>query len=165
MTTTSFLVRPAHVFRQTYLDALREGFSGGANTPLDDTKIATIASDFDAHLATLDNDGQMPHDEMGRKLASVPSNTFWLVDGADFIGAVCIRSRIDTHVLARLGGHVGYGVRPSKRRQGYGTRLLALALDVCRGMGIGIVRIGCAEDNVGSRRVIEANGGLPLRRC
>ena len=48
---------------------------------------------------------------------------------------------------------------------GYGKRQLALALDICRGMGIGIARLSCDVDNIASRRVIEANGGVLLRQC
>ncbi len=165
MTATSFLVRPAAVFRQSYLDALREGFNGPSGVPLNSDMIAAIADNFDAHLAGLDKDSQSTFEEAGRTLPCVPSNTFWLVDGAAFVAAASIRARIDTHVLANFGGHVGYGVRPSMRRKGYGTRLFAEALRICRGMGIGIVRVSCAEENTGSRRIIETNGGGLLRRC
>lgn len=164
MIATSCLVRPTPLFRESYLAALREGLDIPAG-PFDAQEIAAIAADFDAHLALLDKDGQTLHEHRGRGLPSVPSNMFWLVDGGAFIGAVSIRARIDTHVLAHFGGHIGYGVRPSRRRQGYGARLLALALDICRGMGIGVVRISCSVDNIGSRRVIEKNGGLLLRQC
>jgi predicted acetyltransferase len=165
MTATSYLIRPTPVFRESYLDALREGFGGGAGPAMDESRIAAAIADFDAHLASLDKDGQAPHVEFGRTLPSVPANTFWLVDGGEFIGAVNIRARADSHVLAHFGGHVGYGIRPSLRGRGYGTRQLALALQICRGMGIGIVRISCAEDNVASRRIIEKNGGVLLRHC
>jgi predicted acetyltransferase len=30
---------------------------------------------------------------------------------------------------------------------------------VCRDLGLSEILVSCAEDNVGSRRVIEANGG------
>jgi predicted acetyltransferase len=165
MTDGSYLIRPTPLFRDSYLAALREGFNGGSARHKDESKIGAIAADFDAHLARLDNDGQTPHEEFGRTLASVPSLTFWLIDDCEFIGAVNIRSSANSHVLARFGGHVGYGIRPSMRRRGYGTRQLALALQICRGMGIGIVRISCAEDNVASRRIIENNGGVLLRHC
>ena len=52
-----------------------------------------------------------------------------------------------------------------KLSRGYGRRQLALALDICRGMGIGIARLSCDVDKVASRRVIEANGGVLLRQC
>ncbi len=95
MTASSFLVRPTAVFRQSYLDALCEGFNGGSSIPLASEKIAAIADAFDAHLAALDKDGQTPHVEEGRTLASVPSNAFWLVDGGEFVGGAYFRARID----------------------------------------------------------------------
>jgi predicted acetyltransferase len=165
MTATAYLVRPTAVFRQSYLDALSEGFNGPGRFPMSSEKLAAIADDFEGHLARLDKDSGDTFEEAGRTLPCVPNNTFWLVDRAEFVGATSIRARVDTHTLAHFGGHVGYGVRPSMRRRGYGTRLFAEALKVCRGMGIGIVRVSCAEENTGSRRVIEANGGVLLRRC
>jgi predicted acetyltransferase len=37
--------------------------------------------------------------------------------------------------------------------------MLAGACDWCRGLGLTEVLLTCAETNMGSRRVIEANGG------
>jgi predicted acetyltransferase len=165
MTATSFLARPSAAYIDSYLEALREGFHIGLFPPLDEAQIAEIAVNFDAHLKSLDHDGQSPFEAHGRILPSVPSILFWLIDRGEFIGAVSIRARIDTHVLAHFAGHLGYGIRPSKRCLGYATRQLTLALAICRGMGIGVVRLSCGEDNIGSRRAIEANGGVFLRRC
>jgi predicted acetyltransferase len=164
MSATSFLARPSATFIDSYLEALREGFHIGLFPPLDEDAIAEIEVNFTAHLKSLDHDGQSPFEAHGHILPSVPATVFWLIDQGEFIGAVNIRARIDTHVLAHFGGHLGYGVRPSRQRRGYATRQLALALEICRGMGIGIVRVSCAEDNIGSRRAIEANGGVFLHR-
>jgi len=162
---TAFLVRPSAAFRDSYIEALREGFTGSGTRPsLPAEEIDAIAADFETHLGFLDRDGRAVHGDRGRVLPGVPSNMFWLVDNGVFIGSISIRARIDTHVLACYGGHIGYGIRPSKRRLGYGNRQLALGLRICRGMGIGVVRISCGDGNVGSRRIIEANGGLFLRR-
>ncbi|MBM3576215.1 MAG: GNAT family N-acetyltransferase [Alphaproteobacteria bacterium] len=163
--TQSFLIRPTPIFRESYLDALREGLSVGGRHTYDASEIAAVEQDFTSHLARLDRDGQSPAAFGERTLPSVPANAFWLVEGETFIGAVTIRSRIDTHLLAHFSGHLGYGVRPSMQGRGYGKRQLALALDICRGMGIGIARLSCDVDNIASRRVIEANGGVLLRQC
>ncbi|MFG1295447.1 GNAT family N-acetyltransferase [Xanthobacter variabilis] len=164
MIENSFLARPHPAFRESYIAALREGFVWAARAPLADDAIAFAASHFPDYLRRLDEDGQMPKPG-GPALSGVPANTFWLVSGTTFIGAVNIRSRVDTPALTHFGGHVGYAVRPSLQGRGYGRHQLALALDICRGMGLSVPRLSCAEDNHASRRVIEANGGLLLRRC
>ncbi len=89
----------------------------------------------------------------------VPSTTYWLVDGKKFIGRVSIRHRLNTH-LCRIGGHIGYVIRPSERKKGYGTVILKLALAKTRELGIKKVLVTCGVDNIGSRRIIEANGGI-----
>ena len=165
MLPTCFLIRPTEAYRDSYLEALREGFNFTSPTPLDATAIDLIEAEFTRYLWTLDHWGQTRVSYRDREFPSVPSNSFWLVDRSQFIGAVSIRSRIDIPILARFSGHIGFGVRPSLRRRGYGRRQLALALDVCRGMGLGVVRLSCGEDNLGSRRAIEKNGGALLRRC
>ena len=45
----------------------------------------------------------------------------------EFIGHVSIRHELNA-ALEVQGGHIGYAIRPSKQQQGYGSRLLALAL-------------------------------------
>jgi predicted acetyltransferase len=45
------------------------------------------------------------------------------------------------------------------RRRGYGTALLRLALIEARARGIRRVRVTCDDDNLGSIKVIERNGG------
>jgi len=65
-----------------------------------------------------------------------------------------------TDALRRYGGHVGYAIRPSARRQGHGTTALRLALERCRAIGLARVLVTCDETNAASRRIIEANGGV-----
>jgi len=56
-------------------------------------------------------------------------------------------------------GHIGYGVRPSERRKGYATQMLALALEKCRTLNIEKVLVSCDKDNIGSAKTIMKNGG------
>ena len=89
----------------------------------------------------------------------VPSSTFWLVaDGGRIIGRSSLRHRL-TAELAHEGGHIGYDIRPSERRKGFGTLILKLTLQRAREMGLGRVFITCDADNVASAKVIEKNGG------
>jgi predicted acetyltransferase len=89
----------------------------------------------------------------------VPSSTFWLVsDNSRVLG--CSRLR---HYLAGdlryEGGHIGYDIRPSERRKGYGALIFRLTLQKARQLGIERVLITCRTDNIASQRIIEKNGG------
>lgn len=58
-----------------------------------------------------------------------------------------------------ITGHVGYSVRPSERRKGYATRMLAKAKDYLTSFGFFEIYISCMVENEASRRTILANGG------
>lgn len=88
----------------------------------------------------------------------VPATTLWWVDGEEYLGRLAIRHRL-TQNLLEYGGHIGYDVRPSARRRGHATAMLAAALPVTHELGIDPVLVTCDADNTGSRKVIEANGG------
>jgi predicted acetyltransferase len=94
-----------------------------------------------------------------RPAGMVASTTLWWVEGTEYLGRLAIRHWL-TPSLRDYGGHIGYDVRPSARRQGHATAMLAAALPVARGLGIDPVLVTCDHDNVASRKVIEANGGV-----
>jgi RimJ/RimL family protein N-acetyltransferase len=89
----------------------------------------------------------------------VPSTVFWYVSGEHYLGTLVIRHRL-TPALAEAGGHVGYHVVAPWRRQGHATRMLAAGLVECIRLGLSRVLLTCAPDNIASRRVILANGGV-----
>jgi predicted acetyltransferase len=62
--------------------------------------------------------------------------------------------------LRGFGGHIGYDVAPMARRHGHATRMLALALPIARELGIDQALLTCDVDNIASRKIIEANGGV-----
>ena len=90
----------------------------------------------------------------------VPDSTFFALDeDGVFVGAVNIRHRLNEKLL-RTGGHIGDGIRPSRRGQGYGKEMLRLALEECRKLGIDRVLMTCGKENVASARTILGNGGV-----
>jgi predicted acetyltransferase len=60
-----------------------------------------------------------------------------------------------------VGGHIGYVVVPEFRRRGYATTILRLSVQIAREkLGIKRVLVTCDDDNIGSIRTIEKNGGI-----
>jgi predicted acetyltransferase len=89
----------------------------------------------------------------------VPATELWWVEGDEFLGRIGIRHRL-TPMLLEMGGHIGYDVRPSARRRGHATEMLRQGLMIAHDLGIDPALITCNVDNVGSRTVIERNGGV-----
>ena len=90
----------------------------------------------------------------------VLSYDYFAVDGDKFIGVIHIRVELNEN-LYKVGGHIGYGVNPKYWRQGYGTEILRLGLikakDIVREDD---VLITCDDNNIGSAKIIENNGGV-----
>lgn len=90
----------------------------------------------------------------------VPATQFVaLSQTGELLGMIQVRHRFNDF-LERYGGHIGYSVRPSQRRQGVAKEMLRQALIYCRELGLERVLITCLEDNEASRRTILANGGV-----
>ena len=96
----------------------------------------------------------------GEDLAGwVRNSTRFLIRNERIIGNYNFRHEL-TERLLHSGGNCGYSVRPSERRKGYGTMLLASAKGFGRSLGLERILVTCRVDNVGSAQVIERNGGV-----
>ncbi len=145
------LVNPSMTYEQSFCEALKEfderGTKGFWNHrgPIADVR-AYI-------MRTLQN-------SEGKDLpdGAVPSSTFWLIDDGVFVAHVNIR-HILNDALKQVGGHIGYAVRPSRQKMGYGSHILALALPKAQALGIRRALVTCSPDNAASRKIIEKNGG------
>ena len=62
--------------------------------------------------------------------------------------------------LAHQGGHIGYGVLPEHRRQGFATEILRQSVIIARSEGIDPSLVCCDDANVGSALAIERCGGV-----
>ena len=89
----------------------------------------------------------------------VPATSLWVVRDEQYLGAIQLRHRLNPF-LAELGGHIGFGIRPSARRQGLAGFALGGVLPQARGLGLTRVLLVCHESNIGSARSIERNGGV-----
>jgi predicted acetyltransferase len=152
------LVAPAPRYRRSFLEALREGFRRGTQPVAAAARIREIERDFKGYLRQITEQGGTITVPGGEKVRKVPFSIRWLVEGEEFLGEASIRHELNDW-LRREGGHIGYGIRPSRQRRGYGRLILALALEEYRRLGIERVLVTCGDENVASARIIEANGG------
>ncbi len=142
------LIRPCEEYLSQYIEAIREDAEFRPDSERifrDPNKIIDQAYRFERGI-------DMP-------AGYVKETIFWLIDNERFIGQIGIRHEL-TEALFRYGGNIGYEIRYSECKKGYATKMLALALDYCKAeLGLDRVLITCDDDNLGSLRVIEKNGG------
>ena len=90
----------------------------------------------------------------------VPSSLYFLVDeNMRIYGALHIRHELNDYLLS-YGGHIGYGIRPSKRKKGYASKMLSLSLPIVERLGIKKALVTCDKENIASAKTIINNGGL-----
>ena len=152
------LVKPSAKYEQSY----REGL---AELVADPNRNMSTHSDFlpeeETFAEYLD---RLSDYEKGENLpfeSWVSETILWLVDGDEWIGKISIRHRL-TEYLKNFGGNIGYEIRPSKRRQGYGSKILSLGKVAAKELGISNIIITCNASNIGSKKIIEKNGGVFL---
>lgn len=141
---------PDTIHREALLEAAGEMHACGEW----DLTPAALAERFD----TLIQDLAAARDPRTAPPNVLPYTDYWLLDDGIWIGLLTLRPRI-TDELLQHGGHIGYVIRPSRRRQGYGMALLRLGLEQAKAMGLTRVLLTCDDTNVGSRKLIEAHGG------
>jgi predicted acetyltransferase len=166
------LVVPSRRFHRSFVEAVEEILESDDEDHYTGLTVIPPVGDFPGESYTLDRlrdpDGFASY--AARMAATgdrggwlppgiVPATFLWWVDGDLYLGRLSIRHSL-TQWLLDYGGHIGYVVRPSARRQGHATAMLAAALPVAAGLGIDPVLVTCDYDNVASRLVIEANGGV-----
>ncbi len=89
----------------------------------------------------------------------VAESTFWCVADGRVLGRIALRHELNEQ-LEKFGGHIGYEVRPSARRQGLATEMLAQLLKTPKAKSIGRLLLTCAPDNLASNKTIQKNGGV-----
>lgn len=107
--------------------------------------------DFDRYLAGLDEVEE----------GDIQDATYFCldVDRDIFVGAVNIYHCLNDN-FQESDVYIGDGVRPSERRRGVATQMIALALERCKELGITKVFMICGRENIGSSKSIRNNGGV-----
>ena len=152
------LVQPSIKYRDSFIEAVREFQAGSDPTRfrhISGLNISKVENNFEEYLEKIANKEK----GIGLEEGWVPASAFWLVEKGEVIGMVSLRHTLNENLL-KIGGHIGYGIRPSNRNKGYGTKILELALKEAKKLGIEKVLVSCDDDNIGSIKVIEKNGGI-----
>jgi predicted acetyltransferase len=150
-----FLTEPAPQYKESFLEGLREFQEEGRMLNYDPQRIQKDFNSFLRHIQT-----QKDRNKISSHL--VPATEYWLIKGDEeggiYLGTFSLRHELNAMFL-RVGGHVGYQIRPSERLRGYGKELLRLGLHKARQLGFTRVLVTCDENNISSQKVIEYNGG------
>ena len=93
-----------------------------------------------------------------------PSKTFLLIRKNDnkVIGSFNIRLSLNEKLL-KLGGHIGYGIRPSERGKGYSKINLYLGLIKAKEFNLDKVMINTEVNNIQSNKTLVSLGGELVR--
>ncbi len=148
------LVKPQPRHKEMILDYKREFIAAGDH--LHGTAMLGDYDTFEEWYANLVKNSSEETVAEGR----VPATTLLAVDeSGKLAGMIDIRHRLNSYLLA-WGGHIGYSVRPSLRRQGCATQMLTQAKDVCRSLGMDRVLVTCDKTNTASAATILKCGGV-----
>lgn len=147
------LIEPSLEYRDEYLDMINEWSNTGER--MIPFILRFDCSNFDSFLEEIHK--LKTNRDLGEN--KVNSSTFLLVNNEGrVLGATNIRHELNEQLL-KMGGHIGYGIRPSERKKGYASQLLSLALEKARSLEIRRVLVTCDKDNFGSARTILRNNG------
>lgn len=93
-----------------------------------------------------------------------PSKTFLLIRKNDnkIVGSLNIRLSLNERLL-KLGGHIGYGIRPSERGKGYSKINLYLGLIEAKKFNLDKVMINTEVNNIQSNKTLVSLGGDLVR--
>lgn len=163
------LVWPSSDHLPSYVAALERGWSadnvrGEVAAREELAQINANSSAFLSSLVDREAKGSPVTLPDGTVVNRLPGFRRWLWDG-EFCGSIGFRWAPGTTALPpHCLGHIGYAIVPWKQGRGYATLALRLLLPEAKAVGLAFVEITTDPDNLGSQRVIQANGGVLVER-
>lgn len=148
------LIEPTIEYKEKAIEYIEEFYK--YNSPINGTGgLDRYLDNYEEWLIKVEKDKTCK--EEGR----VPALTKYLIREEDnkIIGMINIRLELNEYLI-RCGGNIGYSIRPTERQKGYNKINLYLALKICYEYGINEVYLDCNKDNLGSKKTMEALGGI-----
>lgn len=144
-------------FKESYLVAMAEFQTGAERTAWvylgQDEPHDTPLRNFDEYVLRL-------RSAQTEALPNFVENTcYWAIYRDELIGRIAIRHELNDY-LRRIGGHIGFIVRPSFRQMGVASEMLRQILQTDRARAIKKILITRDEDNLASEKAIIKNGGV-----
>lgn len=152
------LIKPTKEYEQQMIEYKKEHFENGEKTLHACSKWDKI-DNYDEWLELLKNNSKK---ETVQDNYAVTTQFFGVRERDNkIVGMINIRHELANDFLRNYGGHIGYGVRPTERKKGYVTQMLAQALEYCKKeLKLEKVMLGCYKENEPSRKTILKAGGV-----
>jgi predicted acetyltransferase len=146
------MIKPSIEYKDTFIEGLKEYQSEGDFSTVDAEE---RRENFLKYIERLSSEFKEGYGEKEK----IHLEHLWFVDGKKYIGTVLLRHQLNEDLL-QIGGNITYEIRPTERRKGYGYKMLELTLIEANKRGMNKVLITCDEDNIASKKIIEANRGI-----
>lgn len=89
----------------------------------------------------------------------VTQEVWFLFRDDTIVGACTLRHSLNAYLFA-VGGQIGYGVHPEKRKKGYATYMLNEMLRYAKSLRIRKILVTCSAGNTASEKTIEKCSGI-----
>ena len=148
------LVRPTLEMKQTALEFKKEFFDNGEKV-INGSEMLDNMDNYEEWLASVTNNQftETVNPDW------VVTDTFFAVDGNEkIVGIIDLRHTLNDFL--KDFGNSGYSVRPSERKKGYATKMLAMIKRVAKEAGLIRLQLSVERDNEPSVKTIIHNGGV-----
>ncbi|MDO5826446.1 MAG: hypothetical protein BZ137_01935 [Methanosphaera sp. rholeuAM130] len=151
------LVYPSKRYEEAITDFKEEFISYGEDT-IPGSELLDKMDSIDEWIEYVNNNRK----EKSLSEDWVLSDCFIAVDEGDSVVGIIVL-RHDLNDFLRDFGHIGFSVRPSKRRMGIATIMLQKVLEVAKNNNLSELQLSCMDSNIASKKCIISNGGVFLR--
>ena len=149
------LVVPKLEHKKSVIDFKQEFFAYGEKT-IDGSELLDQIESYEEWLIGVTNNTSA--DTVAPNW--VVTDTFLAVREKDYklIGIIDLRHSLNEFL--KDFGHIGYSVRPTERKKGYATIMLAQVIQIAKRANIKRLQLSCADSNIPSRKTILNNSGI-----